>query len=227
MQHYLTCRAQARPFSSTCIPTPFLIPPTSPFSTAFMPTVGHPTSDQRPAHAARHAAAILNAAPPAATLQSDLILPIARHVVARFTAWLQEDNHPHRALCQEDSEASLRVVTSLIISALSSYPSLIQIHLLCLSHLHRPAPTSLSGCCASSWCSARPRLLTPWRARRCLSCGRATRSCWSPWPKAPPQLCTVGKDGGRWGELGRCSFDQCILSILSPPSFSLRNFTFF
>ena len=40
---------------------------------------------------------------------------------------------------------------------------------------------------------------------RCLSCGRAIRSCWSPWPVAPPQLCTVGQDGGRCGELGRCS----------------------
>ena len=178
---------------STFIPTPSLIPH---ITHSIMPTVG------RPAHAARHAAAILNAAPPAATLQSDLILPLAPHVVARFTAWLQEDNHPHRALCQEDSEASprplrIRVVTSLLISALSCYPSLIQIHLLRLSHLSRPAPTTLSGCCASSWCSARPRLLTRWRARRCLSCGRATRSCWSPWPVAPPQLCTVGKDGGR------------------------------
>jgi hypothetical protein len=37
-----------------------------------------------------------------------------------------------------------------------------------------------------------------------LSCGRATRSCWSPWPMAPPQLCTVGKDGGHYGDLGRC-----------------------
>ena len=92
-----------------------------------MPTLGRLSSAQRPAHAARHAAAILNAAPLAATLHSDLILPlpaahaspIAPHVVAKFTAWLQEDNHPHRALCQEDSEASPRplritVVTSFI-----------------------------------------------------------------------------------------------------------------
>jgi hypothetical protein len=39
------------------------------------------------------------------------------------------------------------------------------------------------------------------------------RSCWSPWPMAPPQLCTVGKDGGRCGAGQFFFVDQCISSI--------------
>ncbi len=104
----------------------------------------------------------MNVAPPAAKLCSDHIQPLlpshasplAPHVVAKFTAWLQEDNHPHRALCQEDSEASRRpiknyAVPSLSIATLSCYSSLIQSHLLSTSHLNRPVSTSLSDCCAS------------------------------------------------------------------------------
>ena len=91
-----------------------------------MPTVGRPSGDQSNAHAARQAAAILNATPSAAALQSALILPlpaahaspIAPHVVAKFTAWLQEDNHPHRALCQEDSEASPRPLRITVVTSL-------------------------------------------------------------------------------------------------------------
>jgi hypothetical protein len=95
-----------------------LIPPLLPSSTAFMPTVGPSTAQKRAAHAASHAVAILNIAPPMTELQSDHILPLppdhasplAPHVVAKFTAWLEEDNHPNRALCQEDSEVSPRPI---------------------------------------------------------------------------------------------------------------------
>jgi hypothetical protein len=107
---------RARPSKSTHLHHPYPSPVTLQHS-IYAP-VGPSTAQKRAAHAARRAAAILNIAPPMTELQSDHILPLppghasplAPHVVAKFTAWLQEDNHPNRALCQEDSEVSPRPI---------------------------------------------------------------------------------------------------------------------
>lgn len=131
------CSSVGLPCSGSIIyldsPASSLIRPITLQHSIFMPTLGRPSRGQRAAHAARHTATILNAAPAAATLHGDRILPLptalasplAPHVVAKFTAWLQEDNHPHRALCQEDSEASPRHIKNYARSPLTNRCTLI------------------------------------------------------------------------------------------------------
>lgn len=165
-----------------------------PASTAIVATVDATQEGNR--------AAALLSIPPMATLRRELTLsmpgaetsPLAPHVVVKFTAWLQENNHPHRALCQEDSEVSLPRHHPCSPLSLSQNPIASCYSPISPISIHRPASASSFSCCGILWCCARPRPPPFWRNTQLLHCGRTTRSCWSPWFTAPPLLYTAGKD---------------------------------